>query len=357
MKAIARNYCYWKNIDKDIEKLVNSCKACSDVKNQPTKAPPHIWQPPSENFERVHMDYAGPFLKHHFLIVVDAKSKWLEIYKTQTDPTSKITIRFLKNIFSRFGTPTFLVNDNASIFVSKETLQFCKDNGIEVRNSAPNHPATNGQAERYVQIFKRKLKCMVDDGGDLDDKLNRLLFSYRTTPLANGKTPAELMLGWKPRTKLDLLRPRNKATYTPDNDVIMRQYKEGQRVQSRNYTGNMLWKYGTIKKCLGKLHYVIELDNGYTIKRHIDQLRPSGILRTSTGEDEPIIMWDTDGQQTATAGAPAPPQQQPQQNRQQPVQQPRQRRQPQAQLQGQVPPPAPVRRSTRIPKPTVRMNL
>lgn len=38
----------------------------------------HNWDERSEKFERVHIDYAGPFQGHHFFIVLDTKSKRLE---------------------------------------------------------------------------------------------------------------------------------------------------------------------------------------------------------------------------------------------------------------------------------------
>ncbi|GBL91846.1 Uncharacterized protein K02A2.6 [Araneus ventricosus] len=43
MRQLARRYCIRKNIDKDIENLVKSCKDCSSVKHSPAKAPLHHW--------------------------------------------------------------------------------------------------------------------------------------------------------------------------------------------------------------------------------------------------------------------------------------------------------------------------
>ncbi|XP_054280986.1 uncharacterized protein K02A2.6-like [Macrosteles quadrilineatus] len=100
MKSLARNYGYWKNIDTDIESMVASCKACCENKKNPEKAPTHVWEIPKRNWQRVHMDYAGPFLNHNFLIVVDARSKWPEIYPIKSAPTTASTIHYLREIFS-----------------------------------------------------------------------------------------------------------------------------------------------------------------------------------------------------------------------------------------------------------------
>jgi len=48
----------------------------------------------------------------------------------------------------------------------------------------------------------------------------------------------------------------------------------GDRVQARWVANNKAtWRFGTIIKKFRRLHYLIRLDSGYTLKRHIDQLR------------------------------------------------------------------------------------
>ena len=69
-------------------------------------------------------------------------------------------IKKLKEIFSIFGLPRTLVSDNGTSLTSLEFESFFKENGIFYKLSAPYHPATNGQAERYVQILKHSLEKM-----------------------------------------------------------------------------------------------------------------------------------------------------------------------------------------------------
>lgn len=282
MKNLARRYCYWRNIDKDVENLVRSCSECAKVQNKPKKVALHQWENPETNFQRVHIDYAGPFQGHQFFILVDAKSKWPEVRITKGNPTSASTIRFLENIVSSHGSslsvrsPEVLVSDNATIFKSEEFIQFCKNNGIFQKFIAPGHPATNGLAERYIQILKRKLKAMEHDPGTITSKIENILFRFRATPLQCGKSPSELYLNRQIRTKLDLLLLSHICRkYIQNHDV--RQLCVGDRVQSRAYGGVQHWKFGTITKKLGQLHYMVHLDEGFHIKRHITQLRPSKV--------------------------------------------------------------------------------
>ena len=57
-----------------------------------------------------------------------------------------------------FGLPETVVTDNGTGFVSQEFEEFLSKNGISHVTSAPYHPASNGLAERAVQIVKKGLK-------------------------------------------------------------------------------------------------------------------------------------------------------------------------------------------------------
>lgn len=52
-----------------------------------------------------------------------------------------------------------------------------------------------------------------------------------------------------------------------------RSFQVGKRVQSQFFNNNKrIWEFGTISQKLGKLHYIVKLDKGRLIKRHINQL-------------------------------------------------------------------------------------
>ncbi|XP_058983670.1 uncharacterized protein K02A2.6-like [Musca domestica] len=273
MKQLARRYVFWSSIDKDIEQFVRSCSACALVKKNPPKAVLHPWEEPDGNWQRIHIDYAGPYQGYQFLVVVDAKSKWAEVGVCSSAPTSTSTIEMLNNIFARNGYPDVLVSDNATIFKSEEFQNFCTNSGIFQKYIAPGHPATNGLAERNVQTLKQRLAAMAEDPSPISKKVREILFKYRATPLRNGKSPSEMYLGRQIRIRLDALKP-SKLTQSSTPQCPVRKLSEGDRVQVRYYTPNKpVWKFGIISKKLGNLHYLVKLDNGYVFKRHIDQLR------------------------------------------------------------------------------------
>src|SRR3978361_628339 len=292
MQKCALRYCYWKGIDRDIERKVRTCPACIQNQHDPAKAPLHHWEEPAENWQRIHIDYAGPFQGFYFLIVVDGKSKWAEVRILKEPPTSNTSIKLLSNVFATHGFPEVMVSDNATTFTSAQFRSYCRRNGIVQKLIAPGHPSTNGLAERFVQIVKRKLKTMTNDPIPMTQKIDEIMQRYRATPLANGKTPAEQYLRRRLRIKLDAIKPIAKMPLT-EYHPRTRNLACETKVQARYVTNNRnMWKIGTVVRKLGRLHYVIKLDEGQEIKRHIDQLKEVGrqqkhVLISPEVEQEP----------------------------------------------------------------------
>jgi len=99
-----------------------------------------------------------------------------------------------------------LVTDNGSVFTSDEFTRFVKQNGIRHVRSAPYHPASNGLVERAVQTFKEFMKKM--SCGSIEANVSRFLLQYCITPHSTtGVSPAEILMGRRPRSCLDLALP------------------------------------------------------------------------------------------------------------------------------------------------------
>ena len=143
MKSLARKHIWWPNVDRDLEEMVQDCQACQANRQKPPTAPLHPWSWPTGVWQRIHIDFAGPFLGHMFLLVIDSHSKWLEVF-VMSSTTSIKTIDTLKSLFARYGLPEQIVSDNGPQFTSDEFKSFCKSNGIRHITGAPYHPSTNG---------------------------------------------------------------------------------------------------------------------------------------------------------------------------------------------------------------------
>ena len=150
-------YVWWPGLETDIEESVRLCDECQLNRSNPPLAPLNPWNWPTRPWARIHLDYAGPFQSHYFLVLIDAHSKWIEAFPA-TSPSSNVTIELLRPVFAQFGIPETIVSDNGSCFISEDFQQFLKSNGIKQITSAPYHPSTNGLAEKAVQIVKNCLK-------------------------------------------------------------------------------------------------------------------------------------------------------------------------------------------------------
>ncbi|XP_061170894.1 uncharacterized protein K02A2.6-like [Saccostrea echinata] len=61
MITVARSLVWWPGIDKDLETLVKRCKGCQENRPMPPEAPVHPWEWPQRAWQRIHVDFAGPF--------------------------------------------------------------------------------------------------------------------------------------------------------------------------------------------------------------------------------------------------------------------------------------------------------
>ena len=280
MKSIARSYVWWPGIDADIEQTAKSCAGCQANSNNPPTATTHPWQWPSTPFELVHVDFAGPFMNTKFFVLVDAHSKWPEVFTMKTTSATK-TIEILRAIFARNGLPRQLVSDNGPQFISDEFKQFMDSNGIKHFKSAPYHPATNGLAERFIQTMKHSLRAMPKSSLPLSVKLANFMLAYRNTPHATtNETPAKLFLGRNLRTCLDLIRPdvqnrvnNQQSKQTFESNTQTRNFEIGQDIMVRNYREGDKWVRVTVREKLGPLLYEVETRDGGRWKRHVDQCR------------------------------------------------------------------------------------
>ncbi|UYV78459.1 hypothetical protein LAZ67_16001473 [Cordylochernes scorpioides] len=192
MKMIARRYSWWPGIDGNIEDMARECTICQESANMPPSTISE-WTWPKKPWHRLHMDLAGLFMGRMFLVIVDAYTKWLEIFILK-EITSRTIIYHLGQVFARFGLPELLVTDNGRQFVSKEFEEFTKMNGIRHTKTSPYNQSSNGLADRYVRRFKTSLRKNSGKDG-LETNLERFLLAQRAFPQTVMKeSPAEILM-------------------------------------------------------------------------------------------------------------------------------------------------------------------
>ena len=111
---------FWPTIYKDTHVLIQACDACQragniSAKNEMTQKGMQF----CEVFDVWGIDFMGPFPNSfenkYILVAVDYVSKWVEAQALPTND-ARVVVRFLKKLFSRFGTPKALISDRGTHF-------------------------------------------------------------------------------------------------------------------------------------------------------------------------------------------------------------------------------------------------
>ncbi|KFD46790.1 hypothetical protein M513_12318 [Trichuris suis] len=221
--------------------------------------------------------------------------------------TARVTVRLLKEVFSRFGMPEVIVTDNGTQFSSAEFQEMCDANGIQHLKSPPFHPQSNGQAERFVDTFKRALHKMKGRNETIED-LQTFLLAYRSTPnqTINNVSPAEALFGRPLRTSLSLLRPswhpvgseRDRAMqeqFNRHHGAKKREFFPGEAVIVRDYRRSITkpcWTPAQVLRRHGNCLYDVCV-KGLVWRRHANQIRSRVAVARNTEADPDLPLFDT----------------------------------------------------------------
>jgi hypothetical protein len=222
-RALATTCVWWPNISSHIEETVNKCNTCA-VHRPERKEPLLPSSFPERPWSRLGMDLFDLKGKT-FLVVVDYYSRWVEL-RPLKKLTSSHTINHIKSMFGIHGIPDIVVTDNGPQFSSAEFRKFAKDYGFVHTTSSPRYPQSNGEAERCVQTVKKLLKKAKDP--------HAALLLYRTTPLQNGFTPSQLLMGRILKTKVPIL-PSCLSPKTPNHPQVQKTEAQQKEKQRQNF--------------------------------------------------------------------------------------------------------------------------
>lgn len=118
-------------------------------------------------FEKWAPDFVGPInlasrKKRYIIVCTDYVTKWVEA-KAIPRATEQVVVDFLhEDIFTRFGVPREIVNDQGSQFTSHLMTALVQQYKIKHRLSSPYHPQTNGQLESTNKVLESILTKTVD---------------------------------------------------------------------------------------------------------------------------------------------------------------------------------------------------
>ncbi|GJT13249.1 reverse transcriptase domain-containing protein [Tanacetum coccineum] len=129
-------------------------------------------------------------------VAVDYLSKWVEAKALPTND-ARIVCKFLKYLFTQFGTPHAIISDRGTHFCNDQFAKVMPKYGVTHCLSTAYHPQTSGQVEVSNHGLKRILERTVGEHrASWSDKLDDTLWAFCTafkTPI--GCTPYKLVYG------------------------------------------------------------------------------------------------------------------------------------------------------------------
>eukprot|EP00118_Oscarella_pearsei_P023104 m.272463 g.272463 ORF g.272463 m.272463 type:complete len:1311 (+) comp40563_c0_seq3:40-3972(+) len=222
-RQIAKQSVWWPGLSAQIEVTVKNCVTCAKAKGNPRE--PLIPTPfPAYPWQKVATDLFD-WRDHKYLLLIDYYSRYVEIAELPSTVSATVINR-MKSIFARHGIPDEVFSDNGPQYSSEIFAKFSERYGFVHTTSSPRYPQANGEAERAVQTVKALLN-------QSDDPYLALL-AYRSTPLSNGYSPAELLMSRKIRSTVPMI-PELRKPKIPDI-FALQEVEERKRAHSKeNY--------------------------------------------------------------------------------------------------------------------------
>ncbi|GKD09857.1 reverse transcriptase domain-containing protein [Tanacetum coccineum] len=116
----------------------------------------------------------------YILVAVDYVSKLVEAQALPTND-ARVVVKFLRQLFARFGVPKALISDRGTHFCNSQLQKALRRYGVTHKLSMAYHPQSNAQTKVTNMALKRILKRSVGHNPkDWSKKLNNALWAFRT---------------------------------------------------------------------------------------------------------------------------------------------------------------------------------
>ena len=258
----AKTAIFWPGITNDIKDRAAKCPTCIAHLPSQSKETMISHEIPNRPWQKVGTDLFD-WNNKQYLITVDYYSRYFELDELHST-TSNAIIKKLCHHFARHGIAETVISDNGPQYSSEEFKQFATKWDFKHVTSSPLYSQSNGLAEKTVQTAKKLLSKAKDEGINFE----RLLLHYRSTPVDNLASPAQLLMGRQIRSTLPstesqlspkLICPEQVMERRKDMQLRQQQYynqharqeapemKEGQEVYVQLTPGSR-WKPGQILK-------------------------------------------------------------------------------------------------------------
>jgi len=197
------------SLDIEIEAHVKSWVNCAETAKDPTKTPLHQWDFPAKPWQWLYIDFAGAYRNKMWMLLIDAQSKYGQKYMQWIPPQQKLLSNSCSKSLLHMG---FLTRLCQTMVPNSQQRNLSSSVGLVIfTTTAPYHPHSSGDIERFVQTFKQSVdKANPVSFSELQDCVLNFLACYRAAPhLVTDQNPSEMLKNRRMHTRLGLLHPAN----------------------------------------------------------------------------------------------------------------------------------------------------
>lgn len=157
---------FWPGMDTDVRRFIQECEICKSGKSTSfQKAPNQTFDPPKAPFQRIAMDFAGPYERtkdgnKYFIVIVDHFSRYLKVFPVR-EATMEKAIGALQKVIYEEGTPEEVLTDRGTHFTGEKFEAFLRQNNIKHLKTTAYHPQCDGLAERQIRTLKDLVRCSI----------------------------------------------------------------------------------------------------------------------------------------------------------------------------------------------------
>ena len=299
---------FWPEMRKDVTEKISNCDICKAAKgSRPKQAPLQALPTVSRPFQRIALDYAGPFStstlgNKYILVMVDHFSRFLRVFPVK-EATAATSTEKTKQFFFEEGVCEEVLTDQGTHFLGKSFQSFLKANGVKHLKTSPQHPQCDGMAERHIRTIKELIRASLLSRSDFSTvgwevKLNEIVAKLNSTihpatgispfAIARGRHPKNFGLDWlstigpvrQQNISWRKIVTRNEDTLSKGRErlsnQVLREFSAGEKVWLYNQKPNSLlpkWEgpYEIIRRT-SPVNYEIATRNKNSVI-HVDRIQ------------------------------------------------------------------------------------
>lgn len=203
--AKIRERYYWKNITKDIAKLVRNCEICQKSKVlSKTKQPMVLTTTPQKAFDLVLIDTIGKLPKtingnEYAVTIICELTKYLIIIPTKTKTAKDIAKAIFEKFILTFGPMKELRTDMGTEYNNELIEEICNLLKIDHKISTAYHHESLGTIERSHRTLNQFIRSYIDKNIENWDTYSKYFeYCYNTTKHESNNnkfSPFELVFG------------------------------------------------------------------------------------------------------------------------------------------------------------------